>query len=206
MAQSLRRSKRLQTKRESKESTTASSPPPSKQWNPRSNSKDDSQEMEFEQTESVRYWLMKSEPSAYSIDDLEAEGESGDYWDGIRNYQVRNMIRDEIQKGDLALFYHSCCKPPGVAGTMKVLKGSYPDFTAFDKTEKYFDPKSDPKDPRWFMFDVGFRSKFKKLVTLNELKSTKQLENMKTLQKGNRLSITQITKEEFQCIQRLGNQ
>ena len=153
----------------------------------------------------TRYWLMKSEPAAYSIDDLQSEGEAGDYWDGIRNYQVRNMIRDEIRTGDLALFYHSCCKPPGVAGTMTVLKDCYPDFTAFDRSQKYFDPKSDPENPRWFMFDVGFRSKFKRFVTLNELKSIKKLENLKALQKGNRLSITEITEQEFQCIERLGN-
>ena len=108
--------------------------------------------------------------------------------------------------GDVALFYHSCCAPPGVAGTMSVLKECYPDFTAFDETEKYFDPKSDRVNPRWFMFDVGFRSKFKNFVTLKQLKETKELEAMKTLQKGNRLSITQITKEQFECIERLGNQ
>eukprot|EP01084_Bolivina_argentea_P114168 203312_1 len=103
-----------------------------------------------------QYWLMKSEPSAYSIDDLMNEKEIGDYWDGIRNYQVRNTIRDAIKCDDEALFYHSCCKPPGIAGTMIVTKESYPDFTAFDKSEKYYDPKSDPNNPRWFMFNVTF--------------------------------------------------
>ena len=212
MAQAVRRSKRLQVKRELKESlaapATVSPPPlpPRPKTDPRTQSKDDCKDSKDSKGQPVKYWLMKSEPTAYSIDDLEAEGEAGDYWDGIRNYQVRNLIRDEIRCGDVALFYHSCCKPPGVAGTMSVLKECYPDFTAFDQTEKYFDPKSDRASPRWFMFDVGFRSKFKNFVTLKQLKETKELEAMKTLQKGNRLSITQITKEQFECIERLGNQ
>ena len=152
-----------------------------------------------------RYWLMKSEPSAYSIDDLLNEGAAGDYWDGIRNYQVRNMIRDEIKIDDECIFYHSCCKPPGIAGSMIVTKECYVDFTAFDKKEKYYDPKSDKNNPKWFMFNVKCTSKFQRFISLSELKQIKGLENLKILQKGNRLSITPISKEEYHLICDIGN-
>ena len=151
-----------------------------------------------------KYWLMKSEPSSYSIDDLLNEGEAGDYWDGIRNYQVRNMIRDEIKCDDEALFYHSCCKPPGIAGSMIITKECYVDFTAFDKNEKYYDPKSSKESPKWFMFNVKIKNKFSNYISLPELKKIKEISNMKILQKGNRLSITEITKQEYDYICELG--
>eukprot|EP00484_Ammonia_sp_Unknown_P018313 CAMPEP_0197035678 /NCGR_PEP_ID=MMETSP1384-20130603/13410_1 /TAXON_ID=29189 /ORGANISM="Ammonia sp." /LENGTH=217 /DNA_ID=CAMNT_0042465769 /DNA_START=23 /DNA_END=676 /DNA_ORIENTATION=+ len=147
-----------------------------------------------------KYWLMKSEPDAFSIDDLMAKAPASEHWDGIRNYQVRNMIRDEIKCGDEALFYHSNCKPPGIVGTMLVTKHAYPDFTAFDKKEKYYDPKSDQENPRWLMFDVQFQTKFKRMLSLPELKEAKGLQNMRVLQKGNRLSITPVTKQEYELI------
>lgn len=158
-----------------------------------------------EEKKEKKYWLMKSEPSAYSIDDLMDEGDAGDYWDGIRNYQVRNMIRDEIKYDDECIFYHSCCKPPGIAGSMIVTKECYVDFTAFDKNEKYYDPKSDKNNPKWFMFNVKGLSKFERFISLSELKQIKGLENLKILQKGNRLSITPITKQEYHLICEIGN-
>uniref|UniRef100_A0A7S0TDJ2 Thymocyte nuclear protein 1 n=1 Tax=Elphidium margaritaceum TaxID=933848 RepID=A0A7S0TDJ2_9EUKA len=157
-----------------------------------------------EKQKTKKYWLMKSEPDAFSIDDLKAKGSNSEHWDGIRNYQVRNMIRDEIQCGDEALFYHSNCKPPGVVGSMVVCRECYADHTAFDKTEKYYDPKSDPNNPRWFMFDVRFQNKFNRFISLNELKQAKELQTMRILQRGNRLSITPITKNEYEIICKMG--
>ncbi len=148
----------------------------------------------------MNFWLMKSEPSVYSIDDLAAEPNQIDYWDGIRNYQARNFIRDDMQVGDLSFFYHSNCKVPGIVGTMKIVRSAYPDHTAFDDTEKYYDPKSDPNNPRWFMFDVELVTKFSRIVALSELRREPTLENMLILRRGNRLSITPITSEEWNHI------
>ncbi|MBB71173.1 MAG: EVE domain-containing protein [Legionellales bacterium] len=145
----------------------------------------------------MNYWLMKSEPDAFSIDDLANMPKKTEHWDGIRNYQVRNMIRDDIKKGDLVLFYHSNCKPPGVVGMMEVVKEAYPDHTAFDPDSKYFDPKSDPDNPRWLMVDVKFKKKFKHMVSLDELKANPALAEMRLVQRGNRLSILPITKAEW---------
>ncbi len=151
----------------------------------------------------MRYWLMKSEPNAYSIDDLAAQPKQTDHWDGVRNYQARNMMRDEMKKGDLVFFYHSNCKPPGIVGIAEVAKESYPDFTAFDPDSKYFDPKSNPDKPRWFMVDVKFKKKFKELISLEQLKTIPQLSSMLLLRKGNRLSITPVSKQEWETILRL---
>lgn len=148
----------------------------------------------------MKYWLMKSEPETYSIDDLQNEPNKTEHWDGIRNYQVRNMIRDEMKKGDMALFYHSNCKPPGVVGSMKIVKEAYPDFTAFEPDSKYFDPKSDPDNPRWFMVDVKFVKKFSRLIPLDELRQHPGLSDMRLIQKGNRLSIMELTKGEWDII------
>ncbi len=104
----------------------------------------------------MKYWLMKSEPDVFGIDDLKAAPGKTEPWDGVRNYQVRNMMRDEMQPGDLAFFYHSNCKQPGIAGIMKITRAGYPDSTAFDPKKKYYDPKSDPDNPRWFMVDVKY--------------------------------------------------
>ena len=148
----------------------------------------------------MNYWLMKSEPETFSIDSLKQCPQKTDHWDGIRNYQVRNMIRDEMKKGDQVLFYHSNCSPPGVVGTMEIVKEAYPDFTAFDPESNYYDPKSDPDNPRWFMVDVKFKSKFKELITLQALRENPLLAEMPLLRKGNRLSITPMTKIQWQTI------
>lgn len=150
-----------------------------------------------------RYWLMKSEPEAYSIDDLKKEGWT--HWDGIRNYQARNTMRDDMKVGDGVLFYHSNTKPPGVVGVAKVSRESYPDHTAFDTKSNYFDSKSDPDNPRWMMVDIEYVSTFKRKVSLDELKEVPGLEEMLVIKKGMRLSVQEVTKEEFQIVKKLGN-
>ena len=146
----------------------------------------------------MNYWLMKNEPEDYSIDDLARD--KIEPWDGIRNYQVRNMIRDDMRIGDHAFFYHSNCEVPGIYGLMTICSAAYVDHTAFDKKAKYYDPKSDKSTPRWFMVDVKFKKKFKKIVSLKDLKSYKELSNMRVVQRGNRLSITKIEKKEWDFI------
>lgn len=146
----------------------------------------------------MKFWLFKSEPEAYSIDDLQKDKKT--FWDGVRNYQARNFLRDEIKKGDMVLFYHSNCEPTGVFGICEVVKDGYPDHTAFDPESNHFDPKSKPENPAWFMVDIKFVKKFSKPVTLEEIKVNSKLQNMKLLQRGNRLSIQPVTKEEFNVI------
>lgn len=146
----------------------------------------------------MNYWLMKSEPEAFSIDDLKKM--KRDCWDGVRNYQVRNMMRDDMKKGDLAFFYHSNAKPPGIVGVMEVVKEAYPDHTAFDPEDHHYDPKSDPDNPRWLMIDVQFKQKFKSMVSLDQLRHTKGLEDMLVVRKGSRLSVTPITSKEWKII------
>ena len=141
----------------------------------------------------AKYWLMKSEPSVYSIDDLEKDKIA--YWDGVRNYQARNFMRDEMKVGDKVLFYHSNAKPSGVAGICEVVKEGYPDFTAFDPEDIHYDPKSKRDEPTWFMVDVKFVEKFPQLVTLAEIKANPKLSNMKLVQRGNRLSVMPISKK-----------
>ncbi len=145
----------------------------------------------------MRYWLMKSEPGDYSIDDLERDGT--EHWDGIRNYQARNLMRDEMEVGDRVLFYHSNAKPPGVVGIAEVASGPYPDHTQFDPDAKYFDPKSDPDNPRWIMVDVKFIEKLPRLVSLHELKEYPELSDMVLLNRS-RLSVQPVTKEQFEFI------
>lgn len=140
---------------------------------------------------------MKSEPSDYSIDNLEKDGVID--WYGIRNYQARNFMRDEMSIGDLAFFYHSNCKEPGIVGVMKVSKLAYPDKLQFKKNHKYFDAKSNPEDPRWVNVDVSFVKKIP-LVSLAKLRTYKELETLKILQRGNRLSITPLSEFEWQFI------
>ncbi len=118
----------------------------------------------------MKYWLMKSEPDAYSIDDLKNAPGKKDYWDGVRNYQARNFMRDGMSKGDPVFFYHSNCKEPGIVGIAEIASGAYPDHTAFDSNEKYFDPKSDPENPRWLMVDVRYKRKTRRLISLSEIK------------------------------------
>ena len=146
----------------------------------------------------MQYWLMKSEPDTYSIDDLQSFGV--DHWDGIRNYQVRNFFRDQMQVGEQAFFYHSNCKEPGIAGTMEIVSKAYPDHTAFDPSEKHFDSKSDPENPRWLMVDVRYIRHLDRMITLGELRQQKQIADMKLLQRGNRLSVLPLSKMEWQYI------
>lgn len=150
----------------------------------------------------MKFWLMKSEPTDYSIDDLKKD-KSID-WYGIRNYQARNFMRDEMKLGDLAFFYHSNCKEPGIVGIMEVTKMAYPDKLQFISGHKYHDPKSDPNNPRWVNVDVSFVKKIP-LISLNSLRKFKELETMKILQRGNRLSITPLTEFEWDFINTINN-
>ena len=152
-----------------------------------------------------RYWLMKSEPHVFSIDDLaKSEGQTT-FWDGVRNYQARNTMRDEMKKGDLVLFYHSNAKPPGIAGIAKVAREGYPDHTAFDPQDKHFDPKSKKSEPTWYMVDIKLVKKFKEELTLPDLKSNEKLDGMVLLQKGSRLSVQPVSEQHFRLIEKLGS-
>ena len=146
----------------------------------------------------MKYWLMKNEPEDYGIDDLKKD--KTEHWDGIRNYQVRNMIRDDMSIGDIAFFYHSNCEIPGIYGLMTINSKAYPDHTAFDKKAKYYDIKSDKNKPAWLMVDVKYKRKLQKIITLKELKSKKELSEMRVVQKGNRLSITEVAKKDWEYI------
>lgn len=145
----------------------------------------------------MKYWLCKSEPNAYSIDDLERDGTT--FWDGIRNYEARNSMQ-AMKVGDRVLFYHSNAKPPGVVGIMEVVKTAYPDHTAFDPQDKHFDPKSDPENPRWFMVDVGFVEKLPRIVGLPELKETASLADMDLVSRFRAPSVQPVTKKQFDAI------
>jgi len=149
---------------------------------------------------SPNYWLMKSEPDVYGFDDLCAEENQTDHWDGVRNYQARNIMRDLMKVGDRVLFYHSNTKPPHVAGVAEVVREGYPDHTAFDAAEKYFDSKSDPDNPRWFMVDVKAIQPLPAIVSLNELKANPLLSEMKVVQRGQRLSVQPVTRQEFDIV------
>ncbi len=148
----------------------------------------------------MHYWLMKSEPDAFGIDDLQARPKQTEHWDGVRNYQARNMLRDQMKKGDLAFFYHSNCKEPGIVGIVEIVRQAYPDFTALDPENPHFDPKSTPEAPRWYMVDVRFRKRFKRTITLTELKNHHALTELLLLRKGNRLSIMPISAEAWNYI------
>jgi predicted RNA-binding protein with PUA-like domain len=151
----------------------------------------------------MQYWLFKSEPETFSIEHLAKKPKQTEHWDGVRNYQARNMLRDKIKKNDKAFFYHSNCTPPGIAGIVEIVKPGYPDFSAFDPESKYFDPKSTPENPRWFMVDVKLIKRFKRLITLEELKQHPLLEKMVVTRRGNRLSITPVTATEWNIILRV---
>jgi len=148
----------------------------------------------------VNYWLFKSEPDVFGIDHLMRMPKRTEHWDGVRNYQARNMMRDDMRKGDLAFFYHSNCAEPGIVGIVEVVREGYPDFTAFDPDTKYFDPKSDPDNPRWYMVDVRFKRRLKRTVTLAELKEYPELEGMPLVRKGNRLSVMPVAPEHWEFI------
>ena len=146
----------------------------------------------------MNYWLVKTEPETFSWEDLARDKKT--VWDGVRNFQVRNMLRDDMRVGDLAFFYHSNCTPPGIVGIVEIVKKGYPDFCAWDPKSKYFDPKSTPQKPLWYMVDVKFVKKFKKMISLEELKANPKLKDLLINRKGNRLSITPITKTEWDVI------
>ncbi len=149
----------------------------------------------------TKYWLMKSEPGAYSIDDLVKDKKT--HWDGVRNYQARNFMRDEMKIGDKVLFYHSNAKPTGVVGVCEIIKEGYPDFTAFDPDESHYDPKSNLDKPTWMMVDIKLIKKLPRIVTLEEIKENSKLQNMKLVQRGNRLSVMPVEKKEFDVILKL---
>lgn len=149
----------------------------------------------------MAYWLMKTEPDVFGIDDLEVKGK--EHWDGVRNYQARNHMRS-MKVGDQILFYHSSVQPPGVAGLAKVAAEAYPDHTSWNKKGKYYDPKSTPDNPRWFMVDVEFVEKFPTFVSLADLRETPGLEDMLVLKKGMRLSVQPVTADQFRIIRKLG--
>ena len=149
-------------------------------------------------SEKMNYWLMKSEPDAYSIEDLERDGR--EMWDGIRNYQARNMMRDEMRIGDKVFIYHSNCKQPGIVGIMKVASKPYADPTQFNPDSKYFDPKSSEEDPRWILVDVEFLRRLSRPITLTELKTQDGLDGMVLLRRGNRLSIMPVEKRHWDLI------
>jgi predicted RNA-binding protein with PUA-like domain len=148
----------------------------------------------------MNYWLFKSEPDAFSIDDLAALKGRKDHWDGIRNYQARNLMRDQMKRGDLGFFYHSSCKVPAIVGTVEIVREAYPDHTAFEPDQKYYDAKSDPANPRWVMVDVRLKQKFTSPVTLAALRQIPALNDMALLKKGNRLSIQPVTAKEWKTI------
>jgi len=149
----------------------------------------------------ANYWLMKSEPFVYSIEDLERDGAT--CWDGVRNYQARNFMRDRMKLGDHVLYYHSNAKPAGVAGLARVIKEAYPDHTSWDANGDYFDPKSSPESPRWFMVDIAFEEKFQQLVTLDRIKAESTFQEM-VLLKRSRLSIQPVKAKEFSLIAKIG--
>ena len=148
-------------------------------------------------------WLMKTEPAVFGIAHLRARPNRTEHWDGVRNYQVRNMLRDEMQVGDLAFFYHSSCAEPGIAGIVEITRAGYADFTAWDPDNIHYDPKSNPDNPIWYMVNVRFVRELPRVVTLQELKQHKQLRGMRLLQRGNRLSIMPVTAKEWDFIVKL---
>lgn len=149
-----------------------------------------------------RYWLMKSEPNVYSIADLQRDGST--CWDGVRNYQARNFMRDDMRVEDGVLFYHSNAKPMGIYGVAKVVREAYPDHTAFDPSDPHFDPKSEAANPTWMMVDVGYVGTFKAPITLVTLKDTPGLEHMLVIQRGSRLSVQPVSRQEWDLILAMG--
>ena len=155
----------------------------------------------------MNYWLIKSEPDAFSIDDLENAPGGTEHWDGIRNYQARNFMRDGMKIGDLAFFYHSNCKEPGIVGLAEIAsKAAYPDPTQFDKKSKYHDPKSDPDNPRWLLVDVRYKKKLKQPVTLKAIKEHPVLKDMKVAQRGMRLSIQPVENKHYKVVLKLAGE
>jgi predicted RNA-binding protein with PUA-like domain len=147
-----------------------------------------------------RYWLVKSEPDTFSFDDLLARPDRTTHWDGVRNFQARNFMRDDMKRGDLVFFYHSSADPTAIVGTAEVVRDGYPDQTAFDPKDSHYDPKSKKDEPTWFMVDLRARERFPKPITLAELRAAKGLEKMVLLQKGSRLSVQPVTEREWDIV------
>ncbi|MEO1085207.1 MAG: EVE domain-containing protein [Acidobacteriota bacterium] len=145
-----------------------------------------------------KFWLMKSEPYVYGLDDLERDGST--LWDGVRNYQARNFMRDEMNQGDLILYYHSNAKPPGVVGLATVSSEPYPDPTQFDESSKYYDAKSTTDDPRWILIDIAFEARFPRMVSLQDLKEDDDLDGMLVTKKGQRLSIQPVERRHMERV------
>ena len=140
----------------------------------------------------MNYWLFKTEPETFGIEHLKKMPKKTEHWDGVRNYQARNLMRDDMKKGDMGFFYHSNCKVPGIVGTVKIVKESYPDHTAFDPESKYFDPKSTQDKPRWFMVDVKLDQVFSEIISLEAIKQMDGLGDFPLVRKGNRLSVMPV--------------
>lgn len=150
----------------------------------------------------MAYWLYKSEPNTFSIDDLKERPNKTEPWDGVRNFKARNYLR-QAQVNDLVFFYHSSCEVPGIVGIAKVVKAAYPDKTQFDKQSQYYDAKSTITRPRWYCVDVKFVKKFPHTISLHDLKQDKRLQDMQVTKRGNRLSITPVSEKEWDAIQSL---
>ncbi|MCA9214818.1 MAG: EVE domain-containing protein [Planctomycetales bacterium] len=148
----------------------------------------------------MKYWLLKTEPNAYSIQDLANEKKKTTCWDGVRNYQARNFMRDEMKIGDRVLIYHSNANPPAVVGTASIVKEAYPDHTAWDPKDKHYDPKSSEENPRWIMVDIKLEQIFAAEIPLPTLREMKPLAEMELLRKGSRLSVQPVRKKEFDAI------
>ncbi len=148
----------------------------------------------------MKYWLMKTEPDTFSIQDLYNSKNHTTSWEGVRNYQARNFMRDQMKKGDLILIYHSSCKTPGIVGLASVTQESHPDRTALDPNSNYYDPKATAENPRWYLVDVKWKETFNKTISLKTLKANLKLQEMKLVQKGCRLSVMPVTKNEFNLI------
>ncbi|NIM70876.1 MAG: EVE domain-containing protein [Xanthomonadales bacterium] len=149
----------------------------------------------------MRCWLMKSEPDVFSIDDLRQCPGRKDHWDGVRNYQARNFMRDDMRPGDPVFFYHSNTEVPGIVGVAEVASKPYPDHTAFDPHSRYYDPKSDPNNPRWVMVDIRYRRKLKRVISLAELKAhAEELEGFALIRRGNRLSVMPVSEQHWNYI------
>lgn len=151
----------------------------------------------------MNYWLMKSEPSVFSIDDLKQRPGRTEPWDGVRNYQARNMLRDQMRVGDQAFFYHSSCDVPGIVGVMEVVKSGYPDASAFDRNNPHYDPNSDIRTPTWYSVDVRYVKTFKRTLSLTELKQHPALADMALLRRGNRLSVMPVSAAQWRFIRAL---
>lgn len=151
----------------------------------------------------MQYWLMKSEPDVFGIDHLASARRCTAAWDGVRNYQVRNMLRDQMKVGELAFFYHSSCAVPGIAGVMKISRAGYPDHTAFDPENDHYDPRSTPENPVWYMVDVTLVERFENIISLDNLRADPALNDMLILRRGNRLSITPVSAAHWRRILKL---